>query len=82
MIWVEAESRLRDSQALLRRIALKQRDAEAARLVLVLNDTHHNRLAVRDAASPLYESFPGEMRRAILDLVAGRDPGDDVMVFL
>ena len=82
VIWVEVVSRLRDSQSLLRRIALKRRDTAATRVVVVLNDTHANRAAVRDVAASLRESFPCDMRRAMLDLVAGSDPGEDLMVFL
>jgi transcriptional regulator with XRE-family HTH domain len=82
MIWVEAESRVHDSQALLRRLALKRKDSDAARLILVVSDTHGNRDALREARDAFAEAFPGSMRRAIPDLVAGRDPGDDVLLVL
>ena len=82
VIWVEAESRLRDSQALLRRLALKRRDGAATRLVLVLNDTRANREAAREAATSLAGAFPSPMRSAIPRLVEGEDPGGDVLVIL
>ena len=82
VIWVEAESRLRDSQALLRRLALKRRDGAATRLILVLNDTRANREAAREAATSLAGAFPSPMRSAIPRLVEGEDPGGDVLVIL
>jgi len=81
-VWVEAESRLRDSQALLRRLALKRRDASATRLILVLNDTAANREAVREAATSFAEAFPVTMRTAIPLLIDGKDPGGDVLMIL
>ena len=44
---VEAETRLRDLQALMRRIQLKQRDGGMASVVLLVNDTPANRLRGR-----------------------------------
>ena len=43
----ELESRLLDAQALVRRMALKQRDAGLVRLILVVADTEANRTALR-----------------------------------
>lgn len=81
-VWVEAESRLRDSQAVLRRIALKRRDGTATRLILVVNDTLANREAIREAPSSFAEAFPAAMRTAMPLLVDGKDPGADVLVIL
>ena len=81
-VWVEAESKVRDSQAVLRRIALKRRDGSATRLILVLNDTLGDREAVREAASSFGEAFPSPMRAAVRQLIVGHDPGGDVLMFL
>lgn len=39
---IEAETRIRDVQAMLRRIALKQRDDNAQRIILLVADTRNN----------------------------------------
>lgn len=55
----ECESRLRDLQALLRRIALKQRDdPRAGAVLLVLNRTRHNRDVLREHREALRAQFP------------------------
>src|SRR4051812_16360854 len=46
-IGIEAETRLRDVQAIERRIAVKLRDSRLDRAVLLLADTRSNRAAVR-----------------------------------
>jgi transcriptional regulator with XRE-family HTH domain len=81
-IWVEAESRIHDVQALLRRIELKRRDSHADRVVLLVNDTRANRDALRDAAAAFASAFPASPRSAIGALVAGRDPGADVLLVM
>jgi hypothetical protein len=81
-IHVEAETRLGDVQALLRRLALKRRDGGVARLVLVVADTRTDRAVVRAAAAELAGAFPAEIRQAMVGLRAGTDPGADVMLLL
>jgi transcriptional regulator with XRE-family HTH domain len=81
-VWVEIESRLRDSQALLRRIALKRRDGDATRVLLVVPSTRNNRDAIRAASASLAEAYPADMRRAIRRLAAGDDPGADALLLL
>lgn len=81
-IWIEAESRINDVQALLRRIELKRRDGEAARVVLLVNDTRANRDAIAAAATTFATAFPARPRTAIRSLIAGRDPGSDVLLVL
>jgi transcriptional regulator with XRE-family HTH domain len=81
-VWVEAESRIDDAQALLRRLALKRRDGAATRLILAVNDTRHNRDALR-AAGPLFlDAFPVPARRALRMLANGEDPGGDILLVL
>jgi hypothetical protein len=82
VVHVEAESRLGDVQALLRRLALKRRDGAATRLVLVVADTRQNRAVSRAAARELVAAFPADVRHAMSRLREGRDPGADVMVVL
>lgn len=60
-IGVECETRLHDVQALLRRLALKKRDGEVTRLVLVLADTRWNRAVVN--AHPAEFGGTGPSRR-------------------
>ena len=71
---VEAESRLRDVQALQRRIRLKCRDAQVEQVVLVVADTRHNRHVLRVAADHLAELFPASSRDLLAALRAGQGP--------
>ena len=80
-IGVEAETRLRDVQAVLRRIEAKRRDDGVDRVILVLADTRTNREAVRAAAGILAAAFPIEGRDAWAALAAGLDPGGDALLF-
>lgn len=79
---VEAETRLSDAQALLRRIALKQRDSHVARVILLLNDTSSNRAAVRAAHAILRDTFPIPARAAMAAFAAGNHPTGSALVFL
>jgi hypothetical protein len=78
---IEAETRLGDIQATLRRLELKRRDGEVERLVLLLNDTVHNRRVVRAAWATLRTAFPGSARQALTALRAGTQIGADTIVF-
>lgn len=71
---VELESRIRDVQALQRRIRLKCRDGNAPFVLLVVADTRHNRRVLRAAADELSEMFPIRSRDALATLRAGRAP--------
>lgn len=79
---VEAESRVRDTQALRRRLALKCRDARVDRVLLVVADTRHNRRAVRLAEADFREAFPLNGRRAMAALKRGDLPPASALVFL
>lgn len=78
---VEAESRLVDVQATERRIAAKQRDLGARRVVLLLGDSRHHRELVRNTPW-LRERFPIGTRRCLRALSRGEDPGGDCLVIL
>lgn len=81
-IGVEAETRLRDIQALDRRLALKERDGGMDRLVLLVLDSRSNREVVRSHAEILAVRFPVAGGRAIELLAAGVDPGGNSMILL
>ena len=82
MIAVEAETRVGDVQALLRRLALKRRDGEVDGLILLVNDTVHNRRMIALEQVPLREMLPGSMRRTLQRLTEGRRPEADAIVIL
>jgi transcriptional regulator with XRE-family HTH domain len=74
---VDAETRLRDVQALSRRIALKRRDDESEAVILLVADTRHNRHVLRLAGPDLAADFPTPGRAALAALSGGeRPPGE------
>jgi transcriptional regulator with XRE-family HTH domain len=78
---VEAETVLRDVQALERRLNVKRRDGRAEGVLLVIADTAANRVGLATAST----SFPGfdrRARRVLAALDAGRDPGSDALLLL
>ena len=79
---VEAETRIYDYQALERRVALKARDGNVSRVILVVAATRNNRLAVREAASSIAVAFPIPGRVALQALRTGRDVGGSALVML
>lgn len=81
-VHVEAETRLGDVQALLRRLALKRRDGRLDRLVLLVADTRHNRDVMRAASAGFAGAFPAGSRRALGSLAMGVDPGADVVLLI
>ena len=80
-VLIEAETHLADVQALERKGAAKARDLGAARLILLLADTRHNREVAR-LHPELRERFPIGTRVCLAALREGRDPGGDALVFL
>lgn len=81
-IAIEAITRLRDAQAQLRAAALKQRDGQVPRLVLLIKATEHNRGALASAADVLATTFPLDTRPTLKALSEGMDPGDNGLVLL
>ena len=81
-IGVEAETRLRDIQALDRRIALKLRDGGLDHVLLVLAGTRSNRTAIRDFGDALRPNFPIPSRIARRALVTGVDPGGSAVLLI
>lgn len=70
-VGVEAETRVRDVQALERRVALKARDGAMDAVVLLLADTRHHRAVLRSARDSLAARFPIAGSRALELLAAG-----------
>ena len=79
---VEAETRLRDVQALSRRLALKKRDDRTDIVVLLVAGTRHNRHVLRLARADLAEDFPCSGRDALAALANGRPPPSSSIVLL
>lgn len=78
---VEAETRLDDVQALLRRIAAKQRDLGLDRAILLVAKSRHNREVIRTAPM-LAAAFQIDTRACLRALERGVDPGGDCLVVL
>ncbi len=81
-VGVEAETRLRDVQAVQRRVSLKQRDSAFECAVLVLADTRNNRGVVREYADILAAAFPTATAAALADLRAGNAPRSNALVLI
>lgn len=81
-IGVECETRLHDVQALMRRLALKKRDGEVTRVVLVLADTRWNRSVFNAHPAEFAGDWTVSSQAALEALRAGRDPGGDAIVWL
>lgn len=83
LVAVEAETRPRDVQALLRRVELKLRDDPAIKsAVLLLADTRHNRALVREHGEILRANFPQDARQTLRALGQGIDPGGSGIILL
>jgi hypothetical protein len=79
---VEAETRLRDLQALERRLAVKLRDGRRHRMILLVADMRHNGQVLRLASDSLASAFPVRGRDAMAALHQGRCPSGSSIVLL
>ena len=79
---MEAETRLYDVQAQLRRIALKARDAGVDVVLLVLADTPRNRAAVDAAGPAVVDTYLVPARDALRALRTGRHPGGSALILV
>lgn len=79
---VEAETRLRDFQALQRRLALKLRDGDVDGLILVVWKTRANSTVLRSLGPDVDVTFPVLGKLAVERLAAGRDPGGSALIVL
>jgi transcriptional regulator with XRE-family HTH domain len=78
----EAESRLRDAQGLDRRCQTKLRDGAADVLVLLVNDTAHNRDFLAEHREALRSTFPLDGRQVLRALRAGKPPDRNGLVLI
>jgi transcriptional regulator with XRE-family HTH domain len=74
--------RFHDCQAQLRRVLLKQRDAELPRLIVVVRGTNANRRALHAAEEVIRAALPLATRGVLAALSRGRDPGANGLVVL
>jgi hypothetical protein len=81
-IGVEAESRLRDIQAVDRRVMLKLRDSGLDRVVILVAGTRTNRTVLRAVGDSVRSNYPIPSRQALDALIRGRDPGGNAIVAL
>ncbi len=79
---VEAETRLRDIQALTRRLTLKMRDSDQQVVILLVAGTRHNRHVLRLAAAELAGTFPVRGRDALAALQRGNRPIGNAIIIL
>jgi hypothetical protein len=80
---VEAETRIRDGQAMWRRVALKRRDDPTiAHVFLLVADTPANRRAIGEIRELLRPDLPLDSRSVLSALAKGRCPGAGGILFL
>jgi transcriptional regulator with XRE-family HTH domain len=80
-VFVDAETRIRDVQALDRRTALKRRDTGTDRVILLIADTRSNRTILASLGDSLIrDAIPG--RTILAALQSGMDPGGSGVVLL
>jgi hypothetical protein len=79
---VEAETRLADVQSLERRIALKERDGDVTGVILLVNDTAHNRRVVAHEQAALRGRFPGSARQALRRISKAQAPEASTLLML
>ncbi len=78
---IEAETRLHDEQALIRKLHDKQRDADLERMFLLVLKSKRNSAALRHAPG-LPREFPLRTRAVMAALASGRDPGANGIIML
>jgi transcriptional regulator with XRE-family HTH domain len=78
---IEAETVLRDIQAVERRLALKMRDGRADRAILLLADTRRNRRAAA-AVPAAFAGFSRDARVTLRALRGGDAPRSSCLLFL
>jgi transcriptional regulator with XRE-family HTH domain len=79
---VELETRVRDAQALARRVQLKMRDSGLRNCLIVIRDTHANRAAYQTARATLELLCPVSSAEVLAALRAGQLPAGSGLMFL
>jgi transcriptional regulator with XRE-family HTH domain len=81
VLGVEAETRLRDMQAQVRRIHGRQRDGGADHVLVILSDSAHNRALAGDFRTALGPEFATQPREILRAMAAGTPlPGSGVIL--
>lgn len=81
-IGVEAETAPTDSQALLRRLALKERDGSVDGVILLVRPTRQGRRFIAEAGPSLSAAFPLSGIRALELLRAGVQPEGNALIVM
>jgi len=81
-IGIDAETRLRDFQAVDRRLMLKARDSGIACVILLVSATRTNRAILREAGGLARINYPISSSDTMASLASGRDPGGNAIVLL
>jgi transcriptional regulator with XRE-family HTH domain len=81
-IGLDAETRLRDVQAVDRRIMLKLRDSGWNRAILFVSETRWNRTLLREFDTILRANYPVPQLHALRALRSGSDPGGNCLIVL
>ncbi len=80
-IGVDAETRIRDFQAVDRRVMLKLRDSNLDRAIILVSGSRTNIATVRELG-PNLANYPIPGVEALAALVQGRDPGGNAVILL
>ena len=78
----EAETRVVDAQATVRRLTLKMRVGGVDAVLVVVADTPMNRRAIAAAWPAIAPQFPVSARKALAALAEGRYPGGSSLIFI
>jgi transcriptional regulator with XRE-family HTH domain len=81
-IGIDAETRIRDIQAVQRRTELKWRDGGLDRLVLLVAATRYNRIVIREHRAVLASTFPADTAEIMAALRRGLLPPRNGLVLL
>jgi transcriptional regulator with XRE-family HTH domain len=81
-IAVEVFTKVRDVQAQIRGAHLKWRDSNAARLIVVVAESHANRAVLRSVEDLIGLDYPISARVALSALEDGRDSGGNAIVIV
>ena len=81
-IGIDAETRIRDFQAVDRRVMLKLRDSGIDRAVILLPDTRSTRALLRELGESVQANYPIPSATALRALTQGRDPGGNAIIVL
>jgi transcriptional regulator with XRE-family HTH domain len=81
-VGVDAETRLRDFQAIDRRLALKTRDSGVDHAILLVAATRANRGVLRELGGAIWNNYPISSADALAALKAGRSPQGNAIILL